>query len=133
VGALKGQVYDDVVPNLDKFDRSGIKMAVYSSGSKQAQQLLFGNSTEGDLCTYFSAYFDTSVGQKNDADSYKEILLTLGISAAKSQEALFVTDVLAEAESAHAAGMQVLLAVRPGNAPITSSHSFRTITTFDAI
>jgi methylthioribulose 1-phosphate dehydratase/enolase-phosphatase E1 len=132
-GALKGQIYEDVVPNLDKFDRSGIKMAVYSSGSKQAQQLLFGNSTKGDLRPFFSAYFDTSVGQKSSADSYKEILLTLGISAAKSEEALFVTDVLAEAVAAHAAGMQVLLAVRPGNAPITSTHSFRTITTFDEI
>jgi len=130
-GALQGQVYPDVAPALSKWCNGGAKVAIYSSGSKQAQQLLFAHSNSGDLREYLSAYFDTSIGQKAQSDSYKEILLTLGISNAR--ECLFVTDVLAEAEAAQDAGMQVVISMRPGNAEITAKHSFRTITTFDEI
>lgn len=37
----------------------------------QAQRLLFSKSTAGDLRPFLSAYFDTSVGGKKDASSYR--------------------------------------------------------------
>ena len=37
----------------------------------QAQRLLFSKSTAGDLRSYLSAYFDTSVGGKKDSSSYR--------------------------------------------------------------
>jgi len=130
-GELQGAVYEDVPRNLDRLAAAGASVSIYSSGSKQAQQLLFRHSTQGDLRSKLSCYFDTKVGQKQEADSYAEILLTLG--AESPRDVLFVTDILAEGVAASEAGLQVLISVRPGNAPITESHCFRTITSFDQI
>jgi methylthioribulose 1-phosphate dehydratase/enolase-phosphatase E1 len=130
-GELKGAVYEDVPRNLDRLIQNGSSVSIYSSGSKQAQQLLFRHSTQGDLRPKLSCYFDTKVGLKQEADSYREILLTLGVE--RASEVLFVTDILAEAVAASEAGYQVLISVRPGNAPITESHTFKTITSFDEI
>jgi enolase-phosphatase E1 len=51
---------------------------VYSSGSVPAQRLLFGNSDAGDLLPLFHAFFDTAVGHKREADSYRGIARSLG-------------------------------------------------------
>jgi enolase-phosphatase E1 len=40
-GAFTGHVYDDVVRQLQHWHSQGVKLYVYSSGSVQAQQLLF--------------------------------------------------------------------------------------------
>jgi enolase-phosphatase E1 len=46
---------------------------------------------------------------------------------------LFISDVMAELEAAHAAGLQTLLAVRPGN-PFAEPPSFtKQVVTFDEI
>jgi enolase-phosphatase E1 len=42
-------VYSDVVPALKSWARSGRQIYVYSSGSVEAQKLLFGYSEEGDI------------------------------------------------------------------------------------
>lgn len=42
-------VYCDVVPALKSWAHSGRQIYVYSSGSVEAQKLLFGHSEEGDL------------------------------------------------------------------------------------
>jgi methionine salvage enolase-phosphatase E1 len=42
-------VYSDVVPALKTWTRSGQQIYVYSSGSVEAQKLLFGHSEEGDI------------------------------------------------------------------------------------
>jgi enolase-phosphatase E1 len=42
-------VYSDVVPALKSWASSGRQIYVYSSGSVEAQKLLFGHSQEGDL------------------------------------------------------------------------------------
>lgn len=126
-GSIKGTVYADLVPRLEAWGRADVRVAIYSSGSRHAQQLLFGHSDQGDLRRHLSAYFDTSVGAKQCAASYREILLTLG---AAPHEVCFVTDILGEAEAAAAAGLQAVLSLRPGNAPIEAQHAFRTITSF---
>jgi methionine salvage enolase-phosphatase E1 len=38
------------------------KVYIYSSGSREAQQLLFSNSNYGDLKKYLCGFFDTTVG-----------------------------------------------------------------------
>jgi enolase-phosphatase E1 len=42
-------MYGDVVPTLKSWTDSGRQIYVYSSGSVEAQKLLFGYSEEGDL------------------------------------------------------------------------------------
>jgi methylthioribulose 1-phosphate dehydratase/enolase-phosphatase E1 len=130
-GSIKGTVYDDLIPRLEGWAREGVRVAIYSSGSRHAQQLLFGYSNHGDLRRHLSAYFDTTVGAKQSAASYKDILLTLGVPADSANDVVFVTDILGEAVAAKEAGMQAVISVRPGNAPVNASeHSFRSITTF---
>jgi enolase-phosphatase E1 len=42
-------VYSDVVPALKAWAHNGRQVYIYSSGSVEAQKLLFGHSEEGDL------------------------------------------------------------------------------------
>ena len=77
---------------------------------------------------HLTAYFDTTIGHKRQEQSYREICLTLGVS--NPAEILFVTDVFEEAEAAKAAGLQAVISVREGNAPLPAKHSFTEITSF---
>lgn len=109
-GVLQGVVYDDVPPALERWHSAGIVLAIYSSGSVQAQRLIFSTTAAGDLTPCFSHYFDTAVGPKQSSDSYTNIANALGIAPARI---LFVSDVERELAAARLAGLQVVLAVRP--------------------
>ena len=128
-GDLKSIVYDDVPLFLSRMRRMGIKVCIYSSGSREAQKLLFKYSNHGDLRHLLSCYFDTKIGHKREATSYGEIILSLGVDSA--EEILFVTDVIEEAEAAVQTGMHSVLSVRPGNAALPEKHPFHTITSME--
>ena len=72
-------------------------------------------------------YFDTTVGAKAEADSYRHIAAHLELPP---EEIVFISDVIAELDAAHAAGLQGLLSVRPGNRPQPPSDLFKAIRTF---
>lgn len=108
-GGFHGHVYDDALRGLRRWHAAGLRLCVYSSGSVPAQQLLFGYSEHGDLRPLFSDYFDTGVGAKRDAASYREILRRLQVEAAS---VLFLSDICAELDAAAAAGMQTGWLVR---------------------
>ncbi|KAF7144818.1 hypothetical protein RHSIM_Rhsim04G0021800 [Rhododendron simsii] len=147
---LKGIVFDDVPEALENWHTLGIKrwelgaaiegdrrqlggceVYIYSSGSRLAQRLLFGNTSYGDLRKYLSGYFDTAVGNKKETSSYIEISEYLGVD--NPSKILFVTDVYQEAVAAQAAGFEVIISVRPGNAPVPKNHGIKTITSFSEI
>ncbi|KAK9907193.1 hypothetical protein M0R45_002195 [Rubus argutus] len=125
---LKGVVFDDVPEALMKWHDLGIKVYIYSSGSRLAQRLLFGYSNYGDLRKYLSGFFDTTVGNKRETRSYAEIAESVGVD--RPSEVLFVTDVFQEAVAAKAAGLEVIVSIRPGNGPLPDNHGFKTINTF---
>ncbi|KAG8364926.1 hypothetical protein BUALT_Bualt18G0049500 [Buddleja alternifolia] len=125
---LEAVVFDDVPEALKKWHSLGIKIYIYSSSSRLAQRLLFGNTNYGDLRKYLCGFFDTSVGNKKERKSYIEITECLGVNS--PAEILFVTDVYQEATAAKAAGLEVIIAVRPGNGPLPDNHGFRTIKSF---
>ncbi|EEY64685.1 uncharacterized protein PITG_16113 [Phytophthora infestans T30-4] len=127
-GELKALVYDDVPPCLERLHARGVRVGIYSSGSRQAQKLLFQYSDKGDLREYLTVYFDTKIGHKREVGSYKEIVQSLGVDSGK--DVLFVTDVIEEAQAAEAAGLDTVLSVRPGNKPLPESHHFPTICSF---
>ncbi|XP_059662661.1 probable bifunctional methylthioribulose-1-phosphate dehydratase/enolase-phosphatase E1 1 [Cornus florida] len=128
---LKGVVFDDVPEALDKWHALGIKVYIYSSGSRLAQRLIFGNTNYGDLRKYLCGFFDTAVGNKKETKSYIEISESLGVD--KPSEILFVTDVIQEAIAAKAAGLEVIISVRPGNGPLPENHGFRIVNSFSEI
>jgi len=112
-GAIHGHVYADV-PEVFRAAQS-VGVAIFSSGSILAQQLLFRYSSAGDLTTLIRAYFDTTSGAKEQAASYHGIAKHLGLSTAAI---IFATDRPAEAEAALSAGCTACLIMRPGNPPL---------------
>jgi len=162
-GALKSIVYDDVPLCFARLVAEGKQVSIYSSGSREAQKLLFKYSNHGDLRRYISCYFDTKVGMKvcapivllpaivlpslpqlidssnspqhlptqRETPSYAEIVAYLGVD--NPADILFVTDIIEEAEAAHAVGLQTALSVRSGNAPLPASHPFKTVSSFDSL
>ena len=127
-GALKGHVFDDVLPALQAWVAAGRRVYIYSSGSREAQRLLFNYSSAGDLRPLISGFFDTKVGPKTSSMSYSDIVLSLGVDF--PCRVLFLTDALLEAQAARSAGLCVAVTDRPGNAMLPSNHGFRVIATF---
>ncbi|KAK9089241.1 hypothetical protein Scep_028323 [Stephania cephalantha] len=128
---LEGVVFADVHDALEKWHALGIKVYIYSSGSREAQRLIFGKSNYGDLRKYLYGFFDTTIGHKRDARSYSEISLSLGVD--RPSEILFLTDVYQEALAAKEAGLEAIITVRPGNAPLPENHGFKTVQSFSEI
>ena len=117
-GELRGHVYDDFCPLLQWCQSHKISVNIYSSGSIQAQKLLFGHSTEGDLTSYLDHYYDTTSGSKKEAQSYRVIAKSLGVHPS---QICFVSDAEAELVAAKEAGIgHVVVSIRPGNVPLTN-------------
>ena len=129
-GDLESEVYPDVPRALRTWAAAGIEIGIYSSGSVQAQKLLFGATKFGDLKPYLRAHFDTAVGSKRDAASYRSIAESLH---RKPDEILFVSDVVEELQAARVAGLQVVLSKRPGNPAQPDVAGLETITTLDEL
>ena len=108
-GVLRGELYPDVAPALRRWRAGGVRLYVYSSGSEAAQKLLFGYSDAGDLTPLFSGFFDTRIGGKREAASYRGIATAIGVPAA---EILFLSDIGAELDAAIGAGMRACQLVR---------------------
>lgn len=125
-GSLKAQVFADVAPAFERWHAAGLSINIFSSGSVLAQQLLFAHTEAGDLTRFIDNYFDTNVGKKGEADSYRRISSALKIAP---QEIVFISDVVNELDAATEAGMKTLLSLRPGNAPQPKGH--QTIHTFN--
>jgi enolase-phosphatase E1 len=119
-GHVKGHVYPDVAPNFRKWKNKGIVIAIFSSGSIEAQQLLFQYSEVGDLTPFISHYFDTTTGPKKDPTSYLLICARLGL---EPQDILFLSDSVEELDAAAAVGMQTIQLVREEEStPVESTH-----------
>jgi enolase-phosphatase E1 len=129
-GSLTAPLFADVLPAIENARRAGLKIAIFSSGSVFAQKLLLAHTYAGDLTKFIDDYFDTTTGPKTASNSYRKIAIALALA---STEVLFVSDVIAELNAAHAAGMQTLLCVRPGNQPQTPAGTHEIIYSFDRL
>ena len=108
----------------------GDRRKIFSSGSVLAQQLLFRHSSAGDLTPFLRWFFDTRVGAKVEADSYRRIAAFVGIAA---ERILFLSDAINELSAARAGGMQVRLVVRPGNAAAPPDHDYVEIRSLEEV
>lgn len=108
-GSFRGHVYPDAAQKLQEWHAAGIRLYVYSSGSVQAQKLLFAHTDYGDLTPLFSGYFDTTTGHKREIESYRKIARAIGLPP---ERILFLSDVREELEAAETALMEVTLVDR---------------------
>lgn len=118
-GDFHGHIYEDAARKLKEWWSKGIKLYVFSSGSVYAQKLLFGHTKYGDLTPLFSGYFDTSIGAKQDVDSYRKIIGHIGLAPG---EILFLSDIKAELDAARSAGMKTIWLVREGEIVFDGEH-----------
>ncbi|PVZ54856.1 acireductone synthase [Pseudomonas sp. B1(2018)] len=110
-GQLQGHVYPDAVEALKRWHQDGFQLFVYSSGSIQAQRLIFGCSVAGDLTPLFSGYFDTTSGPKREAQSYANITQAINLEAG---QILFLSDIVEELDAARLAGIATCGLAREG-------------------
>lgn len=108
-GELVGHVYADTPEYLLGWKAAGIRLYVYSSGSVEAQKLIFGHTAYGDLTPAFTDYFDTRIGGKRELASYQRILERIGLPGG---EVLFLSDIGAELDAARSAGLRTCQLIR---------------------
>jgi 2,3-diketo-5-methylthio-1-phosphopentane phosphatase len=126
-GELKGTLFGDVPAAFARWSSDG-RVAIYSSGSTDAQKLLFRHSIFGDLTPLIAGHFDTRTGAKMDAASYSAIAEAMSVTPA---EGIFFSDVVRELDAAREAGFATRLVVRPGNAAVEDGHGHAVIGTLD--
>jgi enolase-phosphatase E1 len=122
-GRLRAHVYPDAVQALRKWYAAGVRLYVYSSGSVEAQRLLFSHTADGDLTPLFSGYFDTTTGSKLETRSYEEIARSISLPV---HAVVFISDHPGETKAAAAAGMPTVLMEREqrGGATGVEARSF---------
>ena len=100
-GELKAELFPETVECLQQWHQQGITLSVYSSGSIHAQKLLYRYTSEGNLETLFSHWFDTHIGNKKNEKSYTTIASAM---ECKPRNILFVSDNREECDAAKDAG-----------------------------
>ena len=118
-------IYDDVLPCIKRWKESGKVLAIYSSGSVEAQKLLFKHTCFGNLTKYISLYFDLSTGSKQDPDSYKMITDRL---FTECSNILFLSDSADELDAAKSAGLKTTQLVRKGTHPCSNHRNAKDFT-----
>ena len=127
---LRGHVYHDAAAGLRRWHAAGLALYVYSSGSVEAQRTLFANSVHGDLTPLFSGNFDTTVGSKRQAASYRVIADVIGLDP---HDVVFLSDVDAELDAARTAGMQTVRLLRPADTPAGATTAHPSAVSFDEL
>lgn len=127
-GDFNGHIYEDAARCLKAWKEAGYALYVYSSGSVHAQKLLFAHTGFGDLTPLFSGYFDTHIGGKKEAASYRHIAERVQF---QPEEILFLSDIEAELDAARQAGLHTYWLVR--EQAVDSQAGHRQAGNFDAI
>ena len=122
-----GHVYPEVSEAFREWNAQKLVLAIYSSGSIEAQKLLFAHSEAGDLTPFISKYYDTGVGAKRESKSYVNISIHLKLPAA---EILFLSDIKEELDAAAEAGMKTVQLLRE---PLPQKGRHPTAKTFDEV
>lgn len=118
-GQLVAHVYADVPPALKAWREGGLDLRIYSSGSREAQHQFFGHTEQGDLLPLLSGHYDTHIGAKREADSYRRIAEDWALAPGAL---LFLSDITEELDAAREAGYRTGLMLRPENAAQEADH-----------
>ena len=111
-GEITSQLFKETAESLKRWHNRKLSLSVYSSGSVQAQKLLYRHTKEGNLEGLFDHWFDTHIGNKKDTDSYRSIAKEINTM---SSNILFISDNPEECDAAQASGMLTLFSLRDGN------------------
>lgn len=113
-GDLVSHFFDDAIPAIRRWHASGLTLAIFSSGSVDAQRAWFGNTPEGSILDLFGGrHFDTeNTGPKRESQSYRTIAASLGFEPG---QIVFLSDLVAELDAAREAGWHTVGVRREGD------------------
>ena len=118
-GGLEGHIYPDFIPLLRICRTMGIPICLYAEPSVTEQMQMIRLSSQGDLASLISGYFDTadaaeghnaSVGAKTEPTSYLKIAQQMN---ANIKDVVVLSVDGKELEAARAAGAHAVLRIRP--------------------
>ena len=124
---FKGHIFPDFIEAIQRYSQQNLRVYSFSSGSVDAQKLLFSHSDGGDLTPLFNGHFDTRTGNKLDKQAYSNILNTISLSP---KQIMFVSDVVEELKAADAAGMLTCQMVRDSS---QRTDKYRVINSFEEL
>jgi enolase-phosphatase E1 len=110
-GALGCALYPDVADRLSAWAAAGLRLFVYSSNAEAAQKLLLGPSADVDVTGAFEGFFDTTLGQKIEPGSYRDICEKLGLAPGAI---LVLSENEEELDAARDAGLATIRMARDG-------------------
>ena len=126
-GSVKGHLYEDI-PNIFKlWHNNKKKISIFSSGSIEAQHLLFKYSIFGDMTHYIDQYFDTTIGMKKEEIAYINIANQLKTDP---NTILFLSDIEEELDAAKKANFETILLIREDNKNKNENTKHKSIKTF---
>ncbi|KAI9293352.1 2,3-diketo-5-methylthio-1-phosphopentane phosphatase [Neoconidiobolus thromboides FSU 785] len=134
-GEIKGYCFPDVKQAFERWVKEQVPIYIYSSGSIEAQKLLFKYTEEGDMLKFIDGHFDTiTAGSKITKESYLKIARELGLEKDPST-ILFLSDNPLELDAALEAGMKVKLLIRPQNYPLSDDtlKKYESVASFDLL
>ncbi|MFT5235044.1 MAG: enolase-phosphatase E1 [Shewanella sp.] len=126
-GEFTGHIFPDFIEAIERIKQNNMRIYSFSSGSAEAQKLLFSHSDAGDLTPHFDGHFDTRTGNKLFKQAYCNIINTISLSP---KQVLFISDVVEELKAAEEAGMRTMQMVRSADQR-TGAH--KQITSFEEL
>ncbi len=108
-GEFTGHIFPDFIEAIDGIKQQNMRIYSFSSGSAEAQKLLFAHSDGGDLTSKFDGHFDTRTGNKLFKQAYCNIINTISLAP---KQVLYISDVVEELKAAEEAGMRTMQMVR---------------------
>ncbi|RWS09553.1 enolase-phosphatase E1-like isoform X1 [Dinothrombium tinctorium] len=107
-GQLKTEIYSDVPEALTYWKENGIRIFAFSSSPVQEQKVLMNYTIYGKLAKLIDFYFDSTIGEKTNPESYSKMAkFAIGST-------MFITDYIANAKAALEAGLKVCVITRSG-------------------
>lgn len=104
---LETPVYSDVAIQIQKWRcDQDIKLYVFSNGWAEATRRFLTKTNHGDLNLLIDDYFDTSLGQLSDANTFTKVLNKIN---EKSENVVFLTKSPDEGRAAQSIGLTVVL------------------------
>lgn len=108
-GAIEIEFYEDAAEALKAWTSAGFRLFVYSSQSQEAQKMLLAHTPYGDLTPLFEGFFDTTLGQKIEPGSYRDLVERVALPAGAI---LVISGSEEELDAAQSAGLATARVLR---------------------
>lgn len=108
-GDIIAEIYPDAIKALETWFLENKPVFTYSTGIRDVQMEFFKNTNFGNKAQFIKAYFDTSIGSKQETNGYKFIC---DFAEVFPSEVVFFSDRPSEIAAAKKCGLGAIVVVR---------------------